>query len=186
MEAVSKNNVISSLLWKYLERGASQGISFIISVILARLLSPDNYGVLALTTVFISIANVFVQTGFNVSLIQKKDADDRDFSSVFYISLALSIILYGCMYLTAPLIASFYEKSELSQILRILALSLPFGAYNSVQSAFAIRQMKFKLIFYVTLCAAILSGIIGITMAYKGYGVWALVIQQLCSIILTV
>jgi teichuronic acid exporter len=168
-----------------MERGASKGISFVISIILARLLLPDDFGLLVITMIFISIANIFVQTGFNISLIQKKDADYIDFSSIFYISLALSVVLYGCIYLAAPLIASFFGKPELNHILKILALSLPFGAYNSIQSAFVIRQLKFKLIFYCNICATIFSGIAGILMAYKGYGLWALVVQQLCSIFLT-
>ena len=119
-----KEQILSSLIWKFLERGGTQGIQFIIQIFLARLLSPNDYGVIALITVFIALANVFVQSGFNTALIQKQNADEKDFSSVFYISLLVAGILYILLFLSAPLIASFYEIKELVNIIRVLSITL--------------------------------------------------------------
>ena len=124
MEQNLKKQVIFSLIWKFLERGGTQGIQFIIQIFLARLLSPNDYGVIALITVFIALANVFVQSGFNTALIQKQNADEKDFSSVFYISLLVAGILYILLFLSAPLIASFYEIKELVNIIRVLSTTL--------------------------------------------------------------
>ena len=152
-----------------------------IQIFLARLLSPDDYGVIALITVFIALANVFVQSGFNTALIQKQNADEKDFSSVFYVSLFVAGILYILLFLLAPLIASFYEIKELINIIRILSITLFFGAFNSIQNAIVSRRMDFKKLFYSSLGAVIISGIIGIIFAHKGFGVWALVFQQLIN-----
>lgn len=181
---MSKNlnsKIFSSLIWKFLERGGTQGIQFIIQIFLARLLSPDDYGIIALITVFIALANVFVQSGFNTALIQKQNADEKDFSSVFYISLLVAGILYILLFFSAPLIASFYEIKELINIIRVLSITLFFGAFNSIQNAIVSRRMDFKKLFYSSLGAVIISGIIGIIFAYKGFGVWALVFQQLIN-----
>lgn len=175
------SKIFSSLIWKFLERGGTQGIQFMIQIFLARLLSPDDYGVIALITVFIALANVFVQSGFNTALIQKQNADEKDFSSVFYVSLFVAGILYILLFLLAPLIASFYEIKELINIIRILSITLFFGAFNSIQNAIVSRRMDFKKLFYSSLGAVIISGIIGIIFAHKGFGVWALVFQQLIN-----
>lgn len=175
------SKVFSSLIWKFLERGGTQGIQFIIQIFLARLLSPDDYGIIALITVFIALANVFVQSGFNTALIQKQNADEKDFSSVFYMSLLVAGILYVLLFLLAPLIASFYEIKELVNIIRVLSITLFFGAFNSIQNAIVSRRMDFKKLFYSSLGAVIISGITGVIFAYKGFGVWALVFQQLIN-----
>lgn len=176
-----KEQILSSLIWKFLERGGTQGIQFIIQIFLARLLSPNDYGIIALITVFIALANVFVQSGFNTALIQKQTADEKDFSSVFYISLLVAGLLYILLFLSAPLIASFYEVKELVNIIRVLSITLFFGAFNSIQNAIVSRKMDFKKLFYSSLGAVIISGIVGVIFAYKGFGVWALVFQQLIN-----
>lgn len=176
-----KIQLLSSLIWKFLERGGTQGIQFIIQIFLARLLSPDDYGIIALITVFIALANVFVQSGFNTALIQKQNVDEKDFSSVFYVSLLVAGVLYILLFLLAPLIAFFYEIKELVNIIRILSITLFFGAFNSIQNAIVSRKMDFKKLFYSSLGAVIISGIIGVIFAYKGFGVWALVFQQLIN-----
>lgn len=186
MEEVNlKSKVISSLIWKFLERIGTQGIQFIVSIILARLLLPSDYGVISMILVFLAIANVFVQNGFSTALIQKKDADDYDFSSVFYVSLVIAVICYAIIYLIAPYVAQFYEMSEITSILRVISLTLFFGAINSVQNAKISRNMKFKKLFFSSLGAIIVSGTIGISLAYLGYGAWALVWQQLSNAIAT-
>ena len=175
------SKALSSLFWKFLERGGTQGIQFIIQIFLARLLSPNDYGTIALITVFIAIANVFVQSGFNIALIQKQNADEKDFSSVFYVSLLVSGILYIILFLTAPLIANFYNIQELINIIRILSLTLFLGAFNSIQNVVISKKMAFKKLFYSSFGAIIISGMIGIIFAYKGFGVWTLVYQQLIN-----
>lgn len=175
------SKTISSLIWKLLERGGTQGIQFIIQIFLARLLSPNDYGTIALITVFIALANVFVQNGFNAALIQKQNADEKDFSSVFYLSLMVAGILYIILFLTAPLIAIFYNIQELVNIIRVLSLTLFLGAFNSIQNAIVSRKMAFKKLFYSSLGAIIISGIVGIMLAYRGFGVWTLIYQQLIN-----
>ena len=175
------SKTFSSLFWKLLERGGTQGIQFIIQIFLARLLSPNDYGVIALITVFIALANVFVQSGFNTALIQKQNVDEEDFSSVFYVSLLVASILYMILFITAPLIANFYNIQKLINIIRVLSLTLFLGAFNSIQNAIVSRKMVFKKLFYSSLGAIIISGIIGIVLAYRGFGVWTLVYQQLIN-----
>ena len=177
----TKSKVLSSLFWKLMERGGTQGIQFIVQIVLARLLLPEDYGMIALITIFITIANVFVQSGFNTALIQKKDADEVDFSSVFYLSLFVAGLLYIILFFTAPFIANFYEEPQLISVLRILALTLFFGAFNSIQNAIVARKMVFKKLFFSSLGAVVISGIVGIITAYAGFGVWALVFQQLLN-----
>ena len=176
---IQKSDVITSLLWKFLESFSSQGIQFLLSIILARLLSPDDYGILALILVFIQLANVFIQSGFNTALIQKKDADDIDFSSIFYFSLFVSIFFYFLLFVLAPYISKFYSQTILVPIIRVLSITLFFGAIKGVQCAYVSKKMQFKKLFYNNIGAMLGSAIIGIILAYKGFGVWALVAQQL-------
>lgn len=174
-----KKQVFSSLFWKFMERGGTQGIQFIVQIILARLLLPKDYGIVALISIFITLANVFVQSGFNTALIQKKRPDESDYSSVFYLSLIVAGLLYTLLFFTSPLIANFYEEPKLIPVLRIMAITLFFGAINSIQTAIVSRNMQFRKLFFSSLGAIISSGTIGIIMAYMGFGVWALVGQQL-------
>lgn len=167
------------MIWRFLERIGAQGVSFIVSVVLARLLDPSVYGVIALVTVFTTLLNVFISSGFGSALIQKKDADDLDFSTVFWFNIATSVLLYGIMFAAAPLIAAFYNIPELTPIVRVMSLSLLISGVKNVQHAYIARQMMFKRFFYATLGGTIGAAIIGIWMAYRGYGVWALIIQNL-------
>lgn len=176
-----KFRVISSLFWKLIERGGNQGIQFIIQIVLARLLSPSEFGTVAILSVFISLANVFIQTGFNTALIQKKDADEIDFSSVFYLTLAIAGALYILLFFLAPFIAAFYANSDLVLLLRVLSIILFLGAMNSVQVALISRKMDFKKLFFSSLGGVVISGVVGISLAYLGFGSWALVIQQLTN-----
>ena len=177
----TKSNIISSLIWKLMERGGTQGIQFIVQIVLARLLLPEDFGTIAIVIVFISLAQVFVQSGFNTALIQKKDADEVDFSSVFYLSLSVAALLYILIYFTAPFVAEFYRDPILEPVLRVIAFALFFGAFNSIQNAYVARNMMFKKLFYSSVGAIMASGTAGIIAAYMGLGVWALVIQQLIN-----
>ena len=177
----TKSKVISSLFWKLIERSGTQGIQFIVQIVLARLLAPNDYGIIALISIFIIIANVFVQNGFNTALIQKKSADELDFSSVFYLSLFVAGLVYLIIFFTAPFVADFYNIHQITLVLRILSITLFWGAFNSIQNAVVSRNMQFKMLFYSSLGAILVSGVVGITLAYLGLGVWALVAQQLIN-----
>lgn len=176
-----RNSFFSGFFWKFSEQITAQLVSFVVSIILARILSPTDYGIVSLVNVFIVIANVFVTSGFSAALIQKKDADGLDFSTIFYISLAFSFLIYGIVYLCAPLIANFYKNTNLIPIVRVFALQLPLSSFNSIQQAYVSRHMAFRKIFFSTTVATILSGIIGILLAIIGWGVWALVFQTILS-----
>lgn len=176
---IGKIKIITSLLWKFTERIGTQGIQFIVMIILARFLLPEDFGLIVVVTIFISIATVITQSGFNTALIQAKKIDEIDLSSVFYLNLFIATILYITLFFLSPYIASFFEQPQLTLVLRILSISLFFGAFNSIQNTIIARGMQFKKLFVSSLSGTILSGIIGITMAYSNLGIWALVIQQL-------
>ena len=174
-----KSKVLYGLLWKFMESGGTQGIQFVVSIILARLLLPKDFGIIGLITVYIQVANVFIQSGFGTALIQKKEVDDEDYSSVFYLSLFISIVLYVILYFTSPFIARFYSEPMLVQILRILSFTLILGVINSIQYTVISREMKFKKSFIVSLGGVFVSALVGVTMAYRGYGIWSLVFSQI-------
>ena len=176
-----KSKIFSGFIWRFGERITAQLVSLLVSIVLARLLSPEHYGAVALVMVFINIANVFVSNGLGNSLIQKKDADSVDFSSLFYINVLMSLILYGILFLIAPLIGEFYGMPELCLVLRVLGIRIPVAAINSIQHAYVSRHMLFKRFFWSTLFGTVLSGVVGIFLAYKGFGIWALVAQYLTN-----
>ena len=171
-----------ALLWKLLERFGVQGVQFILQIILARLLTPEHYGVLAIMIIFTTLANVFIQNGFNTALIQNKDVTEEDYSSVLWVSLGVAGILYGIIFFCAPFIASFYEMPEIVKPFRVLALMLFPGALNSVQLAKVSREMDFKKVFYSNVGAIVVSGVAGIVIAKLGGGLWALVAQTMLNI----
>lgn len=171
--------VINNFFWRFFERCGAQGVSLIVSIVLARLLDPDVYGTIALVTVFTSILQVFVDSGFSTALVQKKNADDLDFSSVFYFNMLSCSVLYVGIFFAAPLIAKYYGIDELTPIVRVMSLSLIISGVKSTQQAYVSRNMLFKRFFWATLGGTIGAAILGIWMAYAGYGVWALVAQNL-------
>ncbi len=174
-----KGKVVKGLLWKILENGGAQGIQFVITIILARLLTPAEYGVVGIITIFITLANVIVQSGFSTALVQKREADRTDFSSVCWFSLLTAAVLYALLWVSAPYIEGFYEIAELKSIVRVLALVLFPGAVISVQNSYVSRSMEFAGLFWSTLAASAASGAFSIWMAWNGFGVWAMVGQQL-------
>lgn len=181
MQTNTKSKVMSGLFWRYAERCGAQIIQFVVSIILANLLTPSDYGLIGLITVFINIANVFAVSGLGQALVQRKGADDVDFSTVFYYSLGFSIILYLVLFAMSPFVASFYEAPVLTDVIRVLGWVVVVGAVNSVQQAYVQKTMQFKRFFYATLSGTIASAVVGIAMAYKGFGIWALVGQQLTN-----
>ena len=168
-------------IWTFGEKVLANGVSFMVSLMLARLLSPEDYGIVAVTAVFIHISNALVEGGFGSALIQKKDADELDFHTVFLFEMAVSSVLYLLLVLTAKKIAVFYETPEISSVLKILGLSLFFGSIRNVQHAYVSRQMDFRKFFIATLSGTVVSGAAGAALAVLGFGVWALVVQQLLN-----
>lgn len=175
-----RNKAFSNMIWRFMERIGAQAVAFVVEIILARLIVPEAFGIIALVTVFINILQVFVDSGMGNALIQKKDADDLDFSSVFYFNMAMCLSLYGVMFLAAPFIADFYSMPDLTPIVRILSLMLIVSGIRNIQQAYVSRHLMFKRFFYATLGGTVLAAIVGIGMAYRGFGVWAVVAQQLC------
>lgn len=177
----SSQSVLSNLIWRFMERCGSQLISFVVSVVLARLLAPELYGSIALVTVITSILQVFVDSGMANALIQKKDTDDLDYSSVFYFNLVFCLVLYLGLFLAAPFIARVYEDSSLVPVIRVLGLTLVVSGVKNVQQAYVSKTMQFRRFFFATLGGTLFSAVVGISMAYMGYGIWALVMQQLLN-----
>lgn len=182
MDASSnKKKVIAGMFWKFCERFCAQFVTLVISIVLARLLDPEHYGTVSIILIFINIANVFVTESFSAALIQKKHADNVDFSTIFYFNIIFSLGLYCIIYLSAPWVENFYNMPELCRAMRILALKLPISAIYSVQQAYVSRNMLFKKFFFATIIGTAASAVVGIVMAYKGFGVYALVGQYLTN-----
>ncbi|MDO4173559.1 MAG: lipopolysaccharide biosynthesis protein [Eubacteriales bacterium] len=176
-----KSTVAANMLWRFAERSGAQGVSFVVSIILARLLEPEVYGVVSLITVITTILNLFVDSGFKNALIQKQDADQLDFSTVFYFNVGLGVVLYLGMAAAAPAIAYFYHQEYMTPYIRVLSLTLVLGGINGVQTAIVSKRMEFKRFFYATLGGTLVSAVVGIAMAYCGMGVWALIAQRLVN-----
>ena len=178
---MKNTGILSNLIWKFAERICAQVITLIVSIVLARCLLPEDYGLISMVNVFITIADVFVTMGLGQALIQKNGADEIDFSSIFYANILLSIVLYGILFFWAPYIAHFYGQELLSSVIRVMGIRLMVAAVNTVQHAYVSKHMMFRKYFWSTLFGTILSGIVGIVMAYCGMGVWALVAQYMTN-----
>ena len=175
------NSVIKNFFWRFAERCGAQFVTFIVSIVLARILMPEDYGQIALITVFTTIMQVFVDSGLGSALIQKKDADDLDFSSVFYFNLVVCLVLYGIMFVMSPIIASFYDDTSLTPIIRVISLTIVISGVKGIQQSYVSRNMLFKRFFFATLGGTVFSAFLGIGLAYAGFGVWAIVAQQLSN-----
>lgn len=175
------DKVVSGFLWRFMERFGAYAVSFVVSVILARILDPEAYGTIALVTVFTNILQVFVESGLGRALVQKKEAEDIDFSSVFYFNMAVCLLLYCGLFAFAPYIAQFFNNIELTSVIRVLGIILIISGLKNVQQAYVSRKMLFKKFFYATLIGTLFSAVVGIWLAYWGAGVWALVAQSLAN-----
>lgn len=184
--SVSKSNTISgSLFWKLCERFGLQVIQMVVSIVIARILEPTEYGSVAMLSIFISLATVFVESGLSSALIQKPDTDDADRSAVFFYSMVMALLLYVLLFACSPLIADFYGMPQLENLLRGLALVLFPGAFNSLQISILSKRMEFKTQAKASLAAVTISGSVGIALALMGFGAWALICYQLGARILT-
>ena len=176
----------TNFFWKFLEQTLGQFVSLVVSIVLARILLPEDYGVVTVVLIFIAVCDVFISQGFASALIQKKEVDDRDYSSMFYASMALSLFLYAILFFTAPYIQHFFgsQYKLLCPILRVMGLQIPISAVKAIQQAVVSRNLQFKKFFWATLGGKCFSAIIGIWMAIKGMGAWALAGQSLsCCIV---
>lgn len=181
---MNKEVVLSNFVWRFAERCGAQLIAFIVSIVLARILSPEAYGTVALISVFTTILQVFVDSGFGNALIQKRDSDDVDFSTVFYANIIFCIILYLTVYFISPQIATFYGNPELVSYIRVLSFTVLISGVKNVQQAYVSKHMLFKKFFYSTLIGTIIAGIIGVIMALYSFGVWALIAQQVINLLI--
>ena len=178
---MDNKNVVNNFIWRFAERCGAQAVTLIVSIVLARILIPSDFGTVSLVMVFTTIMQVFVDSGLGTALIQKKDADDLDFSSVFYFNFAVCLILYAVMFMAAPLIAGFYNDTSLTSIIRVISLTIIISGVKGIQQSYVSRNMLFKSFFFATLGGTIFSAFLGIGMAYAGCGVWSIVAQQLSN-----
>lgn len=178
------SKVVKGTFWSAFERFSVQGISFVVQIVLARLLVPKDYGLVGMLVVFLSISQSFIDSGFSTALIQKKNASNKDFSTVFYFNVVVSIVLYWILYAAAPFIAHFYHQPLLKDILRISGLTLIINSFAVVQRTILTIKIDFKTQSRASFTAAIISGAVAICLAYYGLGVWALVVQTLISAII--
>ena len=183
----TKEKTLTGVFWSYMEKLGGEAVALVVSIVLARLLGPEAYGIIPLITVFTGLLNVIVQGGFGSALIQRKNADQTDFSTVFFFQLGLAGILYAGMFFAAPFISGFYNNSYMTPMIRVLSLSIIIGAINNVQHAFVSKTMQFKKFFFASFTGTIVSGIVGVTFAFviikitgnPIYGAWALIAQKL-------
>lgn len=176
---ITKSTAVKNSIWKLMESFLSRGISMLVSIVLARLIMPEAYGVIALTTVFINLTDILIQAGFSTTLIRKENVSNEDYATVLCISVISATVLYSIIFISAPYIAEFYETPQLILVLRVLSLTLFCQAFAAVRTAKITRAMRFRTLFICTIISDIISGIIGIVIAAFGYGVWALVFKQL-------
>lgn len=182
---MNNKKVFSGIGWSFAERISAQLVSLIVSIILARILTPEDYGVLAIVNVFVAIGDALVAGGFGIALVQKKESDDTDFNSICIVSVLIAGLLYAVLFIFSPLISHFYENTDLTLITRVLGLRLIFSAINSIQQAFVQKHLLFKKNCIITTVSAAISGVLGILMALSGAGVWALIAQNLTSVIIS-
>lgn len=174
-----KDKAIASFFWKLLERGGNQIVALLVQIVMARLLAPSDFGALAILLVVVNIGNILSQSGLNSSLVQAEKADEVDYSTVLWLSLTISVVLYGAIFACAPLLATLYDLQIIEPALRVISLLLPVSAANAVLVAFNQRILNFKAIFKSTIAATLVSGFLGVASALAGAGLWALIVQQI-------
>lgn len=182
MTGINKQQFIKGSIWKIIEQFSVKGISLLFSIVLTRLLTPEAYGLIALTVVFINLSDILIDGGFSTALIRKKEVDDYDFSCVMFVSFSIAIVLYSLIFIGAPFISRYYETAQLTSVLRVIGLILFIQAFSSVRTALVNRNMQFKLLFKCNFTGTVISGMVGIICALSGLGVWALVVQRLLQL----
>ncbi len=182
--STQKDKAIRTTKWSAIERLAVQAIQLVISIIIARLLCPEDFGIIGMISIFLGVSQSFIDCGFSQALIYKNNRTNTDSSTIFYFNIVIGFLCYGIIYAIAPFIADFYHMPILKSVTRIISLSIPITSFSLVQRALLTANCDFKSQSFGSVPAALLSGIIGIIMAYNNYGVWALVVQQLSYLII--
>lgn len=181
MASSLKSTLVHGVVWNTIEKVVVKGSAFVIGVVLARILSPSDYGLIGMLSIFIALSNVFIESGFAKALIQKKKCSDIDFSTAFVTNLSISIIIYFLLFILAPYISEFYDEPSLTKITRVLSINFVLGAFNIVHRAKLMAEVNFKSLAIINFGGTIIGGCVGIIMAYMHYGVWSLVFQTLIS-----
>ena len=178
---MSGSKVFTNLIWRFADRIGARLISVVVNLILARVLGTEQFGTVAVVLIITDILQVFIESGFGTALIQKKDADDLDFSSVFFFNITACVVLYTLLFALAPWISHLYGRPELIDVIRVVGLILIISGVRNVQQAYVSRNMLFKRFFFATIGGTVCAAVVGIWMAYRGYGVWAYVAQYLVN-----
>ena len=174
-----KQKTISGLTWSFIDSFAQKGITFVIGIILARLILPREFGLIGMISVFIAISTSFINSGFGAALIRKKDCTDIDYSTVFYFNLAVGVFFYWVMFFTAPAISRFFNEPQLIRLVQVLAVLLVVDSFTIIQRTILTKRIAFKLQTKISVISSIISGIFGIALAFRGFGVWSLVVKQI-------
>ncbi|NLE63652.1 MAG: oligosaccharide flippase family protein, partial [Bacteroidales bacterium] len=172
-----KDKTIHGVSWSFADNIIGSGITFLIGLVLARLLSPDEFGIIGMITIFIAISNTIVDSGFSNALIRRKEVQDIDYNTVFYLNIVFSIFLYVIIFISAPAISVFFKEPQLTSISRVIGVILIINAFSIVQRVLLIRKVDFKTQTKISLISSLTSGVIGIGMAFAKFGVWSLVGQ---------
>lgn len=180
-----KNKTVKGTIWSTVERFSVQGIQFVVMIIMARILTPADYGLVGMLAIFIAVSQSLIDSGFSQALIRKQDRSEIDNSTVFYFNIGVGVILYFILFFSAPLIAKFYHEGKLIPITRVICLSFVFNSLTIVQRSLLTIKLDFKTQAKASLCGTVIAGIVGIKMAYAGYGVWAIVWNQICNVSIT-
>ena len=174
-----KQKTISGLLWSFIDNFANLGITFIVGIILARLLSPKEFGLIGMLTIFIAVSQSFINSGFSQALIRKKDPSQEDYSTVFYFNMIIGVVCFLVLFLCAGLISRFFKEPQLKPLVQVLGLSLIINAFTIIQQTILTKRIDFKLQAKISIISSVVSGVTGIGMAFAGYGVWSLVIRTI-------
>ena len=181
MSDTIKNQAVKGIAWSAAERFSVQGVTFLVQLVLARLLSPADYGIIGLLVVFIQVAQVFIDSGFANALIQKQKCTTEDYCTVFYYNVLISLAIYVIFFFTAPFVASFYHDELLTKVMRVVSIVIIINSLSIVQKTQLVKNVDFRSQTIVSLLSVIISGTCGIIMAYHDYGVWALCAQQILN-----
>ena len=184
MTEITKKQFVGGAFWKIVEQFSTKGVSMIVSIILARILMPEDYGIIALTAIFTNLSDLLIDGGFSTALIRKENVDEYDYGCVFFINMCIAVVLYAILFLAAPIVSEYYMEPALVSVLRVIGLTLFIQGFSSTRTAVVNRNMHFKFLFYCNTIASVISGIAGIISAIIGMGVWSLVIQQLLQQVL--
>ena len=172
---MGKNKILSGISWSFAEKLLTDLVSTVITIVLSRILMPEDYGLVALVTIFITISSIFVTTGLGTALVRDKNATEEQMATIFYLNVILGVVIYVFLFLCAPLIADYRGNTELVALVRVLGLKIPISSVYNIQHAHVKKKMDFRLFFWSSFIGTVMSGVVGITMAYMGFGAWALV-----------